>query len=213
MLINSTGTCDSGCGSKTEIGTFDTLVRSSNAVYWALILVVAASVAAPWLLILLAELKMNVSPYAIPVLLAVILAIGIVLIAMHLDSFRDLVFVAGKEKFGNSNVYAALVVLLLILPTVVTLMGVMNKRPPLLYAGAGLAGLAGFLATLVIQPKVTLQAHEKTICKTNGKINLDKNSHFGSLLITAGFGGAVVAAVGVSGVFVLTKYAPVAALR
>lgn len=216
VIIGSAVSCppSKNCSTvPTTVGDYSTLVGSGDGIIWALMLVVASCISAPWLMLLFAELKVKLSPYAVPALLTVVLATGVVLLAIHLDQFRDLLYVSGKEKFGNSTVYATLVVVLLIVPSVLMLVGVTMKRPPLMYAGAGAAGFAGLVMLLVYQPKSTLQAHHKELCDEDGSVARNADSHFGSMLATAGFGALLTAVVGVAGVFVLTKYAPVAALR
>ena len=195
-----------GCSDgSTDIDDYDVIVTSGNAVIWALMLVVAACISAPWLLIAKAELGLEVSPYALPVLLTLVLTLAVVLLAIYLDSFKDLVFISGKEMFGK-DLYAALVTILIIVPAMIMIAGIVLKRPAIMYGGAASSFVSAFVMALVYQAKASLEARKKDLCTKQLAVAWDENSGFSSMLAIGGFFSAATTAVGVLGVFVATTY-------
>lgn len=199
--------CPTGCtGGTTDIDDYGTITSAGNAVIWALMLVVAACISAPWLLIAKAELELPVSPYALPVLLTLVLTLAVVLLAIYLDSFKDLVFISGKEMFGNKDLYAALVTILIIVPAMIMIAGIVLKRPAIMYGGAASSFVSALVMALVYQAKASLEAKHKDLCTDGKAVAWDENSGFASMLAIGGFFSAATTAVGVLGVFVATTY-------
>lgn len=193
-------------GATTDIDDYDKIIASGNAVIWALMIVVASCISAPWLLIAKAELELPVSPYALPVLLTLVLTLAVVLLAIYLDSFKDLVYISGKEMFGNKDLYAALVTILIIVPAMIMIAGILLKRPAIMYGGAASSFVSALVMALVYQAKATLQANQKHLCQEQNAVAWDEKSGFGSMLAIGGFFSAATTALGVLGVFVATTY-------